>query len=102
MSTNELNIFLNSFDRPTHVSDVAWQQVIQQAKRVWDAYLKGEDWNDVLDITCKESYLMLVSHEGKLIVQGRIAAALREERPGEELEKALGRSRFPSHPRETI
>ncbi|NQV52728.1 MAG: hypothetical protein HQ500_06070 [Flavobacteriales bacterium] len=69
MSTNELNIFLNSFDRPTHVSDVAWQQVIQQAKRVWDAYLNGEDWNDVLDITCKESYLMLVSHEGKLIVQ---------------------------------
>lgn len=69
MSTNELNIFLNSFNRPSHFSDAAWQQVISQAKRVWEAYLNGEDWNDVLEITCKESYLMLVSHEGKLIVQ---------------------------------
>ena len=69
MSTNELNTFLNSFDRPDHFSDVAWQQVIQQAKSVWQAYLRGEDWNDVLDISCKESYLMLVSKEGKLIVE---------------------------------
>jgi len=69
MSTNELNIFLNSFDRPTHLSDAAWQLVIQQARKVWEAYLRGEDWNEMLDINCKESYLMLISPEGQLIVQ---------------------------------
>ena len=69
MSTIELNLFLNSFDRPAHFSDVAWQQVIQQAKRVWDAYLRGEDWQQELEITCKESYLMLISKEGKLIIE---------------------------------
>jgi tetratricopeptide (TPR) repeat protein len=69
MSTNELNIFLNSFDRPSHFSDVAWQHVIQQARKVWEAYLRGEDWNEMLDITCRESYLMLISTEGKLIIQ---------------------------------
>lgn len=69
MSTNELNIFLNSFDRPSHFSDVAWQHVIQQARKVWEAYLRGDDWNEMLEITCRESYLMLISAEGKLIIQ---------------------------------
>jgi tetratricopeptide (TPR) repeat protein len=69
MSTNELNTFLNSFDRPTNYSDAAWQQVIAQAKNVWFQYLNGESLQNAVDITCKESYLMLVNHEGKLIVQ---------------------------------
>lgn len=69
MSTNELNLFLHSFNRPDHFSDAAWNQVLLQAKRVWEAYLQGKDWKDELEITCKESYLMLVSKDGKLIVQ---------------------------------
>lgn len=69
MSTNELNTFLNSFDRPTNYSDAAWQQVIAQAKNIWFQYLNGESLQMAVDITCKESYLMLVNHEGKLIVQ---------------------------------
>lgn len=69
MSTNELNIFLNSFDRPNHYSDAAWQQVIAQAKSVWQHYLNGESLENAIDITCKESYLMLVNKEGKLIVK---------------------------------
>lgn len=69
MSANELNIFLNSFERPPHFSDVAWQETLNQARKVWNAYANGKDWQGVLEITCKESYLMLVSNEGKLIIQ---------------------------------
>jgi tetratricopeptide (TPR) repeat protein len=69
MSTNELNLFLNSFDRPQDLSDAAWNHVIAQAQAVWKAYLNGQDWRNTLEINCKESYLMLVSKEGKLIVE---------------------------------
>lgn len=68
MSTTELNTFLSSFDRPEHYSNLAWNEVIRQARQVWLHYLAGKDWNQQLDITCKESYLMLVNDEGKLIV----------------------------------
>lgn len=68
MSTNELNTFLNSFDRPNNYSDVAWQQVIAQAKEVWFHYLNGESIDHSVEISCKESYLMLVNKEGKLII----------------------------------
>lgn len=69
MSTNELNIFLNSFDKPQHYSDAAWNEVINQSKKVWEYYLSGVDWNAQLEITCRESYLMLVNREGKLIIK---------------------------------
>lgn len=69
MSTNELNAFLSSFERPINIEQVAWNQVIAQARNVWHAYINGEDWQESLNINCKASYLMLVSKEGKLIVQ---------------------------------
>lgn len=69
MSTNELNTFLNSFDRPTTYSDAAWQQLIAQAKDVWYHYLNGENLQNAVEITCKEAYLMLVNSDGKLIVK---------------------------------
>jgi tetratricopeptide (TPR) repeat protein len=69
MSNNELNAFLSSFERPLNIEQDAWNQIIAQARNVWHSYLKGEDWNEQLDINCKASYLMLVSKEGKLIVQ---------------------------------
>lgn len=69
MSTTELNTFLNSFERPDHYSNIAWNEVIQQARQVWLHYLAGKDWQKQLDITCKESYLMLVNDDGKLIVE---------------------------------
>ncbi|MEZ4722692.1 MAG: hypothetical protein R2813_12525 [Flavobacteriales bacterium] len=68
MSANELNIFLNSFERPNHYSSVAWNQVLDQSRQVWQAYMSGDNWKEKLDITCKESYLMLVDKSGKLIV----------------------------------
>lgn len=69
MSTNELNTFLNSFDRPNNYSDAAWQQVIAQAREVWFHYLNGQSIEKSIEISCKESYLMLVDKNGKLIIQ---------------------------------
>jgi len=69
MSTNELNTFLHSFDRPLEMSNDAWTRVMTQAKEVWNAHINGQDWTNSLDITCVESYMMLVDKEGKLIVQ---------------------------------
>lgn len=68
MSTNELNSFLNSFQRPTEISDEAWNHLLAQSRKVWSSYLAGENWNQTLEITCKESYLMLVNQSGQLIV----------------------------------
>lgn len=69
MSTNELNSFLNSFSRPVEINQSAWNHVLAQSKAVWDAYLNGDDWKQQLNITCKESYLMLVDPSGRLIVK---------------------------------
>ncbi|MEX2596714.1 MAG: hypothetical protein WEC59_07265 [Salibacteraceae bacterium] len=69
MSHNELNAFLNAFNQPSNMDDQAWEYVLNQARKVWYAHLNGENWSEQLNITCKESYLMLVSKEGKLIVE---------------------------------
>jgi tetratricopeptide (TPR) repeat protein len=68
MSTNELNIFLESFDKPVNYSSQAWNQVLNQSREIWNAFIHGENWQKQLDITCKEAYLMLVNKDGKLIV----------------------------------
>jgi tetratricopeptide (TPR) repeat protein len=68
MSANELNSFLQSFQRPAEISDAAWTQLLSQSRQVWSSYLAGENWNQTLEITCKESYLMLVNQNGQLIV----------------------------------
>ena len=69
MSTNELNSYLNSFDRPQNFNDQAWNQLLEQSRSVWNKFLDGEDWKESLNITCKEAYLMLVNSEGKLIIK---------------------------------
>lgn len=69
MSTTELNHFLSSFERPSNFTSEAWSEILTQAKSVWNAHLHGHNWNDQVDIKCKESYLMLVDSNGKLIIQ---------------------------------
>ena len=69
MSTNELNFYLNSFDRPQNFNDQAWVQLLEQSRTVWNKFLSGEDWKESLNIPCKEAYLMLVNTEGELIVK---------------------------------
>lgn len=69
MSTNELNTHLNSFQRPEALEDQVWNQILHQSREVWNAHLRGEDWNSRMDIFCKEHYLMLVNRDGKLIIR---------------------------------
>ncbi|GAB4377422.1 MAG: hypothetical protein Kow0075_05880 [Salibacteraceae bacterium] len=68
MSSNELNAYFRRFEKPTDVSAEAWRAVLEQSKKVWQAYLSGQSWKEKLEITCKESYLMLVNEKGQLIV----------------------------------
>lgn len=68
MSTTELNHFLSSFERPSNFTSEAWSEILTQAKTIWDAYLQGQEWNNPVNINCKESYLMLVDASGKLIL----------------------------------
>ncbi len=68
MSTNELNAFLNSFQKPANYDRDAWENLIAHSKEIWNAYLNGNTWEQAIDITCKESYLMLVDTNGKLVI----------------------------------
>ena len=69
MSTTELNHFLSSFERPSNFTSGAWSEILTQAKSIWNAHLHGQNWNNQIDINCKESYLMLVDSSGNLIIQ---------------------------------
>lgn len=69
MSTLELNAFLNSFQKPANYDQTAWDELIAQSKEIWKAYMLGESWENAVSITCKESYLMLVDTNGKLVIK---------------------------------
>jgi len=60
---------VNSFTKPASYNLNAWQSVKQKAMAIWECYLAGEEWNEEIAITCKESYLMLVDSSGQLIVR---------------------------------
>lgn len=69
MSTNELNNFLQTFQKPAILPDERWQQNLQQSRRIWHHYLEGEEWSQPVEIDCRESLMMLVDRDGKLIVR---------------------------------
>lgn len=71
MSTNELNFFLNSFKKPENYDTNAWNELLAQSKAIWKSFLSGKSWDEAVNITCKESYLMLVDTNGKLVVKNQ-------------------------------
>lgn len=60
---------IQAFRKPESYKQSAWDSLVDNAMNVWNAYLQGQAWSQPISITCRESYLMLINEEGRLIVQ---------------------------------
>lgn len=71
MKIEAVHAQINSFSRPEGYDKDAWAALKGKALAIWIDYLDGQPWEDSVDITCMEFYLMLLDEQKELILPSK-------------------------------